>query len=86
MDLDVLRRTAITTDYGKFFADAPVCVRVLCGDTKYCLEDGSAATENILLAARAHGLDSCWVAGIRSPILLKSAAWWERHKATSWSA
>jgi nitroreductase len=59
----MLRRIATTTDYGKFIADAPACVIVLCRDTKYYLEDGSAATENILLAARAHGLGSCWVAG-----------------------
>ncbi len=59
----LLRRIARTTDYGGFIADAPVCVIVMCRDTKYFLEDGSAATENILLAARAHGLGSCWVAG-----------------------
>jgi nitroreductase len=58
-----LRTIAETTDHGKFIADAPVCILVLCKDTKYYLEDGSAATENILLAARAHGLGSCWVAG-----------------------
>jgi nitroreductase len=58
-----LRKIAETSDHGKFIADAPVCVLVLCKDTKYYLEDGSAATENILLAARAHGLGSCWVAG-----------------------
>ena len=58
-----LRRLADITDYGKFIADAPVCVVVLCRDTKYYLEDGSAATQNILVAARAHGLGSCWVAG-----------------------
>jgi nitroreductase len=59
----MLRRIAQTADYGKFIADAPACVVVMCRDTKYYLEDGSAATENILLAARAHGLGSCWVAG-----------------------
>ena len=59
----LLRRLAETADHGKFIADAPVCVLVLCRDTKYYLEDGSAATENILLAARAHGLGACWVAG-----------------------
>ena len=57
------RRIADITDYGKFIAEAPACVLVLCAETKYYLEDGSAATENILLAARAHGLGSCWVAG-----------------------
>jgi nitroreductase len=62
-DPEMLRRIAATTDHGKFIANVPVCVAVLCEDTKYYLEDGSAATENILLAARAHGLGSCWVAG-----------------------
>jgi nitroreductase len=57
------RMIARIADYGKFIASAPVCVVVLCRDTKYYLEDGSAATENIMLAARAHGLGSCWVAG-----------------------
>jgi len=66
-DAEVLRRIAKTTDHGKFIADAPVCIVVLCRDTKYYLEDGSAATENILLAAHAHGLGSCWVAGDKKP-------------------
>lgn len=35
----------------------------MCRETKYYLEDGSVGTENILLAACAHGLGSCWVAG-----------------------
>jgi len=59
----LLRKIDEITDYGKFIAHAGACVVVLCKDTKYYLEDGSAATENILLAARAHGLGSCWVAG-----------------------
>jgi len=66
-DPGMLRRIATTTDYGKFIVDAPACVLVLCRDMKYYLEDGSAATENILLAARAHGLGSCWVAGDKKP-------------------
>ncbi len=66
-DPELLRRIAKTTDHGKFIADAPVCVVVLCRETKYYLEDGSAATENILLAAHAHGLGSCWVAGDKKP-------------------
>ena len=60
---EALGTIAKTTDYGGFIAEAAVCVVVMCRDTKYYLEDGSAATENILLAARAHGLGSCWVAG-----------------------
>jgi len=59
----MLGKIADITDYGKFIAEAPVCVLVLSAETKYYLEDGCAATRNILLAARAHGLGSCWVAG-----------------------
>ncbi|NLY43045.1 MAG: nitroreductase family protein [Clostridiaceae bacterium] len=58
---------ADVTDYGKFIERAPVCVIVFCNETKYRIEDGSAATENILLAAKAHGLGSCWVAGDKKP-------------------
>jgi nitroreductase len=36
---------------------------VFCKDTKYYLEDGCAAVENILVAAAALGLGACWVAG-----------------------
>ncbi len=48
---------------GPFIAEAAACILVFCRDTKYYLEDGSAATQNIIVAARAHGLGSCWVAG-----------------------
>lgn len=58
---------AATTDFGPFIADAAACIAVLCKETKYFLEDGCAATENILIAARAHGLGSCWVAGDKKP-------------------
>ncbi len=60
---DTRKKIADITDYGKFIKNAPVCIVVFCKDTKYYLEDGSAATENILLAAKAYGLGSCWVAG-----------------------
>jgi nitroreductase len=66
-DAGLRHKIARTTDFGGFIAHAPVCVVVLCRDTKYYLEDGSAATENIMLAARAHGLGSCWVAGDKKP-------------------
>jgi nitroreductase len=61
------RKMAESTDHGRFITGAPVCVVVLCQATKYYLEDGSAATQNILLAARAHGLGACWVAGDKKP-------------------
>lgn len=66
-DAALRRRIAEITDHGKFIVDSPVCVVVLSRQTKYYLEDGCAATENILLAARALGLGSCWVAGDKKP-------------------
>jgi nitroreductase len=62
-DPKLRKQIADVTDWGKFIAQAPVCIAVFCSNTKYFLEDGSAATQNILNAARAHGLGSCWVAG-----------------------
>jgi len=66
-DSGVRSRIAALAPNGPFIADAPVCVVVVCKDTAYYLEDGCAATQNMLLAARAHGLGSCWVAGDRKP-------------------
>jgi nitroreductase len=62
-----LERVAAATDYGGFIAQAAACIAVFCRETKYYLEDGSAATQNLLLAARAHGLGACWVAGDKKP-------------------
>jgi nitroreductase len=62
-DKNKREKIADITDYGKFIKDAPVCIGVFCKDTKYYLEDGSAATTYILLAAKAYGLGSCWIAG-----------------------
>jgi nitroreductase len=66
-DPKMRRRIADMTEWGKFMAQAPVCIAVLCRRTRYYLEDGSAATQNLLNAARAHGLGSCWVAGDKKP-------------------
>ncbi|MDD4569644.1 MAG: nitroreductase family protein [Tepidanaerobacteraceae bacterium] len=50
--------------YGKFIANAAACIAVFCErDNRHPVEDGSAATQNILIAAKAHGIDTCWVAG-----------------------
>ncbi len=62
-DPDMRRKIADLTDYGKFIADAGACIVVFCKNVKHYLEDGSAATQNILLAAHALGLGTCWVAG-----------------------
>ncbi len=52
---------------GPFIADAGACVVVLCEETKYFLEDGSAAVQNLLVAACARGLGTCWIAGDKKP-------------------
>ena len=66
-DRDTLTRLGHATDHGRFIAEAAACIVVLCVDSKYYLEDGSAATQNILVAAHALGVGSCWVAGDKKP-------------------
>jgi len=46
-----------------FLKEACACIAVFCRPVKYYVEDGSAATENILLAATSYGIASCWIAG-----------------------
>lgn len=58
--LDKLARIVST---GLFLKQATACIIIFCQDVKYYLEDGSAATENILLAATDLGLGACWIAG-----------------------
>ena len=48
---------------GTFIVGATVAIVLLSVDTKYYLEDCSAATQNMLLAAAACGIGSCWIAG-----------------------
>ncbi len=62
------------TDSGKFMAGAVSSIAVFCKDTKYYIEDGSAATENMLLAAAALGIASCWIAGDKKDHAVKIAA------------
>ncbi len=64
---DTIGRVAAMTDHGKFLASAPCCIAVFCEKVRYYLEDGCAATQNILLAAKAHGLGACWIAGDKKP-------------------
>lgn len=62
-DADTRRKIAGLTDWGKFIAQSGACVAVYTKAVKHHLEDGSAAIENILVAAYAFGLGTCWVAG-----------------------
>ena len=49
--------------HAEFIASAAFAVLVVARGTNYGVEDCCAATENLLIAAAAHGLGSCWVAG-----------------------
>ena len=62
-----LKKIGEIAETDRFIAQSGACIAVFCSDTKYYLEDGSAATENILLAATALGVASCWVAGDKKP-------------------
>ena len=63
-----LRQIAEFLPNGKFLAEAPVGI-IVCGDISaahaesesYMLQDCSAAIENMLLAASALGLGTCWL-------------------------
>ncbi|MDR3745475.1 MAG: nitroreductase family protein [Acidobacteriaceae bacterium] len=53
--------------HAEFIANAAFCVLVFSRESGCALEDCCAATENLLIAAEAHGLGACWVAGTGQP-------------------
>ena len=47
---------------GSFIKEAGACIVVFCDkDAETGLEDACAATENMMIAARAYGLETCWI-------------------------
>jgi nitroreductase len=66
-DSQTLKKIGALAENARFMAAAKAGIAVFCSDTKYYLEDGCAATVNILNAAAALGIGSCWVAGDRKP-------------------
>lgn len=67
-DKDLLKGLGGLANTGSFIAGAPLCFAVFClREEKYFLEDGCAATMNVILACESHGLGSCWVAGDKKP-------------------
>lgn len=61
---EIRHRLSDLAETGRFIRESPVCFALFTvSDEKYYLEDGCAATMNIILAATAHGLATCWVAG-----------------------
>ncbi len=70
-DKEKLSRLGKICVSGPFLKDAGAALIVTCRDTKYYIEDGCAATENMLIAATALGISSCWVAGDKKPYARK---------------
>ena len=67
-DKEVLTQLSEIHANGRFIKDAPAAIIVLCHkNTEYFIEDGSAATQNIIVAARLYGLKSCWIGGCKGP-------------------
>ena len=63
----LLKKLADIAATGRFIKDSAACIVLFTKDTKYYLEDGSAAAQNMLLAARYFNIASCWVAGDKKP-------------------
>lgn len=62
-DDHVRKDVAAAISTGKFLAEAPVGVAVVVDpeSSKHPEQEGAAATQNMLLAANALGLGTCWI-------------------------
>lgn len=62
-DEGVRREVARAATYGKFLADAPLGIVVVIDPaaSTHPVEDGAIATQNMILAAHALGLGTCWI-------------------------
>ena len=70
-DKEILNKICSMCPNGPFIKDAPHLIAVFSKDTKYYIEDCSAATQNMLLAIEALGLGGCWVAGDKKDYMKK---------------
>lgn len=65
-DKEIIQKIEAMHPYASALKTAPVCIMV-CGDTEKEMSEGfyqvdcSAAIENMLLASKALGLDTCWM-------------------------
>jgi len=57
------KKLANMLTWGKFLSEAAVGIAVIIDETasNHAVEDGAAATENILLEAHSLGLGACWI-------------------------
>ena len=83
-DAKIKRKLAEAALNQEFIEEAPVVI-VVCADeaqsgqgygnrgvTLYCIQDTAAAIQNILLAAQALGLGTCWVGAFREDLAEKA--------------
>jgi len=71
---ETLKKISALGENARLIAGAKACIAVFCAEaTKYYLEDGCSATVNILNAAAALGIGSCWVAGDKKPYCTEAA-------------
>ncbi len=64
---ETLKKISELGENARPMSSAKAGIAVFCADTKYYLEDGCSATVNILNAAAALGVGSCWIAGDKKP-------------------
>ncbi|MEZ0535723.1 nitroreductase family protein [Caldicellulosiruptoraceae bacterium PP1] len=65
-DENLRKQMAEYARWGRFIKDASACVAVLYKkDSQYIIEDGSAASAYICVAAKALNLGTCWVASYK---------------------
>ncbi len=62
-DNEIKNKIASYARYGRFIKEAGACIAVFVNENKATtsLQDASAATENIMIAAKAFDLGTCWV-------------------------
>jgi len=69
-DINIKKKVAKATTYGRFLADAPLGIVVVIdpevSHRSGGIEDGAIATQNMLLAAHALGLGTCWIGSYNS--------------------
>lgn len=67
-DSEVRKRLGRALPAGAFVADAPLAIAVVIdpAGSSHPVEDGAAATQNMLLAVHAVGLGSCWIGSYNS--------------------
>ncbi len=62
-DVQIRNDLANTLSTGKFLSEAPLGIAVVVkpDDPIHAVQDGAAASQNMLLAAHALGLGACWI-------------------------